>query len=179
MLKNFFFVCVSVPSSLNKEQKTSEALAKEATTLNMHFRGLTSISFPTRIVFPVLINVFWFLVALHVLNGLAIRTAPETNHAVLYPWQALCTTVKHRTYGHISSTISRNDRLPTGPDALLTVLCLLSVPHTTNDYLMTGLNATLFGAYIYIAVCGRSKNYVTMFHEWNWEITLFTRLFLE
>ena len=36
---------------------------------------------------------------------------------------------------------------------------------------MTGLNATLFGAYIYIEVCGRNKNYVTMFHEWNWEIT--------
>ena len=44
---------------------------------------------------------------------------------------------------------------------------------------MTDLNPTLFGAYIYIEVFGRSKNYAIMFHEWNWEITLFTRLFLE
>ena len=44
---------------------------------------------------------------------------------------------------------------------------------------MTGLNPTLFGAYIYIEVCGGSENYVIMFYEWNWEITLFTRLFLE
>ena len=63
-----------------------------------------------------------------------------------------------RTYGHISSIISRTDRLPTGPDALLAVLCLLSAPYITNDYLMTGLNPTLFGVYIYIEVFGRSKN---------------------
>ena len=48
--ENFRFVCFSFPSSLNIEQKTSEALAIVATKFHLYFRGITSISFPTRIV---------------------------------------------------------------------------------------------------------------------------------